>query len=176
MTPASPQKETSMARTALNTADVKIDQKVDIVDEKDRADEIVEASLTEIGKKEYLERLAMGEEPVTIFIEPSAEENAPHSYYCSVNGRGAECLGPDGLWHPVDWVPVGVLLIMKRKYVEVLVRAKKDKITTDYGKVGEENPHNRIVRLTSSVANVQIMKDDNPRGPAYFAELRRRNF
>jgi hypothetical protein len=165
-----------MARTALNTADVKIDQKPDIVENKDREGEIVEADVTAIGRKEYLERLAMGEEPVTIFIEPSAEENAPHSYYCAVNGKGAECLGPDGNWHPVDWVPTGVQLVMKRKYVEVLVRAKKDKVTTDYGKVGEENPHNRIVRLTSSVANVQIMKDDNPRGLAYFAELRRRNF
>jgi hypothetical protein len=158
-----------MARTALNTADVKIDQKPDIVENKDREGEIVEADVTAIGRKEYLERLAMGEEPVTIFIEPSAEENAPHSYYCAVNGKGAK-------WHPVDWVPTGVQLVMKRKYVEVLVRAKKDKVTTDYGKVGEENPHNRIVRLTSSVANVQIMKDDNPRGLAYFAELRRRNF
>lgn len=165
-----------MARTALNTADVKIDQKAPIVDAGDREGEVVQASLTEIGKKEYMDRLAMGEEPVTIFIEPSAEENAPHSYYCSVNGKGAECLGPDGLWYPVDWVPVGVQLIMKRKYVEVLVRAKKDKVTTDYGKVGDENPHNRIVRVTSAVANVQIMEDRNPRGPAYFAELRRRNF
>ena len=164
-----------MARTALNTADVKIEQKADIVDEQDRESDIVQADLTAIGQKEYLERLAMGEEPVTIVIEPSAEENAPHSYYCAVNGRGAECLGPDGRWRPIDWVPVGVQLIMKRKYVEVLVRAKKDKVTTDHGKVGEDNPHNKIVRLTSAVANVQIIKDDNPRGLAYFAELRRRN-
>jgi hypothetical protein len=164
-----------MARTALNTSDVAIEQKAPIVEEKDRS-EIVQASLTEIGKKEYLERLAMGEEPVTIVIEPSAEENAPHSYYCAVNGRGAECLGPDGQWRPIDWVPVGVQLVMKRKYVEVLVRAKKDRVTTDHGKVGEDNPHNKIVRVTSAVANVQIIEDKNPRGPAYFAELRRRQF
>ena len=165
-----------MARTALNTGDVAIEQKAPIVSAEDRESEIVQADLTAIGRKEYLERLAMGEEPVTIYIEPSSEENAPHSYYCAVNGRGAECLGPDGQWHPVDWVPVSSTLIMKRKYVEVLVRAKKDRVTTKYGKVGEENPQNEIIRQTSAVANVQILKDDNPRGPAYFAELRRRNF
>lgn len=163
-----------MAKAALNTTDIEIEQKASIAE--DRTPEIVKAELTAIGQKDYLERLAMGEDPVVVYIEPSAEENAPHSYYCAVNGVGAECLGPGGLWRPIDWVPTGVKLTMKRKYVEVLVRAKKDKVTTDYGKVGEDNPHNKIVRTTSAVANIQILEDPNPRGPAYFAELRRRNF
>lgn len=165
-----------MARVALNTDDVKIEQKAPIVDADTRSPEIVKAELTEIGKKEYLERLKMGEEPVTIRIEPSAEANAPHSYFCAVNGKGTECLGPDGNWHPVDWVPVGIEMVMKRKYVEVLVRAKTDRIETEYGKVGDETTKNVIKRHTSAVANVQIIRDDNPRGPAYFAELRRRNY
>lgn len=164
-----------MARTALNTADVKIDQKPPIVAEEDREGEIVQADLTALGRKEYLERLAMGEEPVTIRIEPSAEPNAPHSYYCGVNGRGAECLGPDGKWHPIDWVPVDVELVMKRKYVEVLVAAKKDRVETRHDGATVPDPRNEIVRYTSAVANVQILRDDNPRGPAMFTELRRRN-
>jgi hypothetical protein len=165
-----------MPRAQLNTDDIKIDQKDPIVSEEERDPEIVKAELAEIGKKEYLERLAMAEEPVTIIIEPSTEENAPHSYYCAVNGKGAECLGPDGKWRPIDWVPVGVQLTMKRKYVEILVRAKKDKVTTVHEGTNVEFPRNEIQRRTSAVANVQILEDANPRGPAYFAELRRRNF
>lgn len=165
-----------MARTALNTADVAIDQKPPILEAHNPKDEIVHADTTALAHKDYLDLLAMGEDPVTIYVEPASEENAPHSYHCCVNGKGAECLGPDGKWHPVEWVPVGVKLTMKRKYVEVLVRAKKDRIVTKYGKVGDENPLNKIERITSAVANVQILDDKNPRGPAYFAELRRRNF
>lgn len=164
-----------MARTALNTADVKVDQRPPIVEEKDREGEIVQADLTALGQKEYLERLAMGEEPVTICIERSNEPNAPHSYYCAVNGRGAECLGPDGRWTPIDWVPVGVPLTMKRKYVEVLVRAKTDRVETKHEGANVPEPRNEIIRHTSAVANVQIIEDANPRGPAYFAELRRRS-
>lgn len=163
------------AKGALKTDDIKIDQNKPIEDDEDRRT-IVQADLTAVGSKEYLARLAMGEEPVEILIEPSTDPNAPHSYYCAVNGRGAECLGPDGNWRTIDWVPVGVRLTMKRKYVEVLVRAKRDRVTTEHDGPNVADPRNKIVRQTSAVANVQILHDANPRGPAMFAELRRRNY
>ena len=164
-----------MAKAALRTDDVAIDQARPIEDDDDRKT-IVEADLTAVGSKEYIERLAMGEEPVTIRIEPSTDQNAPHSYYCAVNGKGAECLSPQGEWTPIDWVPVGVELVMKRKYVEVLVRAKRDRVSTDHGEANVAEPHNRIVRHTSAIANVVILEDKNPRGPEMFRELRRRNY
>lgn len=160
---------------ALRTDDVAIDQNKPIVTESDRTT-IVEADLTALGRKEYFERLAMGNEPVTIRIEPSTDQNAPHSYYCAVNGIGAECLSPNGEWVPITWVPVGVELTMKRKYVEVLVRAKRDRVETDHGEANVPNPHNRIVKHTSAIANVVVIHDPNPRGPEMFRELRRRNY
>lgn len=162
-------------KAALETADVAIDQVKPIETDEDRKT-IVQADLSVVGSKEYLERLAMGEEPVLIRIEPSTDQNAPHSYYCAVNGKGAECMGPDGQWRSIDWVPVGVELTMKRKYVEVLVRAKRDRVTTEHDGPQVADPRNRIVRQTSAVANVVILEDQNPRGPAMFAELRRRNY
>lgn len=164
-----------MAKAAQRLDDVAVEQQDDIVNDSDRGT-LVRGDLSMIADKDYADRLAMGEEPVTIMIEPSPDQNAPHSYYCAVNGVGAECLQPNGEWIPLGWVPVGVELTMKRKYVEVLVRAKRDRVTTDYGRVGDADPHNRIVRHTSVVANVQIIEDRNTRGAAMFAELRRRNF
>src|SRR5688572_27922351 len=140
--------ETPMAKAALRTDDVAIDQPRPIEDDEDRKT-IIQADLTAVGSKEYLERLAAGEEPVEMRIEPSTDQNAPHSYYCAVNGKGAECLSPAGEWVPIDWVPVGQNLTMKRKYVEVLVRAKRDRVTTDHGEANVAEPHNRIVRHTS---------------------------
>lgn len=164
-----------MAKAALRTDQVEIDQAKPIEAEDDRRT-IVQADLTAVGSKEYLERLAAGEEPIEIQIEPSNDPNAPHSYYCAVNGKGAEVLDPHGNWQPIDWVPVGVRLTMKRKYVEVLVRAKRDRVTTEHDGPNVPDPRNRIVRQTSAVANVTIVNDPNPRGPAMFAELRRRNY
>lgn len=163
-----------MARAALRTADIKIDQKDPIEETADREGEIVKADLSAIAEKEYLERLAMAEEPVTIQIEPSSEANAPTSYFCGVNGNNPEVLY-NGKWMklPLPYVPVGVQFTMKRKYVEVLVRAKRDTVSTNYDELGT---FNKINRVTSAVANVQVLEDKNPRGPAYFAELRRRNF
>lgn len=163
-----------MAKAVLRTDDVAIDQNAPIEKESDRQT-IVKADLSMVDKG-YMERLAMGEEPVRIMIEPSTDQNAPHSYFCAVNGVGAECLQPNGEWLPIQWVPVGVELTMKRKYVENLVRAKRDRVETDHGTANVADPHNRIVRHTSAVANVIILEDPNPRGRAMFAELRRRNY
>ncbi len=163
-----------MAKPALKTDDVRIDQTKPIETDEDRST-IVKADLSMVDR-DYMDRLAMGEEPVTIRIEPSTDPNAPHSYYCAVNGKGAECQRPDGSWYPIDWVPVGVDLVMKRKYVEVLVRAKRDRITTEHDGPNVADPRNRINRQTSAVANVVILHDPNPHGPAMFAELRRRNY
>ncbi len=149
-----------MARTALNTADIKVDQKAPIVDAEDRDPEIVQAEITAIGKKEYLERLAMGEEPVTIRIEPSAEQNAPHSYYCAVNGVGAECPGPDGKWF------ADRLGARRRR------AGHEAQVRRGAGQRAKQGPHrdrstttpiafpqrNEIRRYTSAVANVQILR------------------
>lgn len=163
-----------MARAPLNTADVKIEQPRVIDEAQDRLGQVVQSDEDVLRDKDRLERLAMGEDPVTIIINPSNEENAPTSYPCWVNGKGAEVF-LNGEWLPITYLPVGVELVTRRKYVEVLARAKTDNIRTVHDSANVERPRNRIERTTSAVANFTVLEDKNPRGPAYFAELRRRN-
>lgn len=163
-----------MARVPLNTAEVKIEQAAPIETAADRLNQVVAGDESILEDKDHAERLAMGEDPVTIIINPSNEENAPTSYPAWVNGKGAEVF-LNGQWTPITYLPVGLELTTKRKYVEVLARAKTDNIRTVHDSANVERPRNLIHRTTSAVANFTIIEDKNPRGPAWFAELRRRN-
>ena len=109
------------------------------------------------------EALAFNEEPVEVMVYPSSEENAPQSIPCWVNGRGAEVFKA-GRWHTLGHLPVGVRLITRRKYAEVLLRSKKDKISTDHQGTEVERPQNKVHRISSAVANIQIVSDNNPKG------------
>jgi hypothetical protein len=163
-----------MARTALRTEDVKIDQAPPITEAADREGQVVRGDESILKDKEYAERLAMGEEPVTIEITPSTEENAPTWYPAWVNGRGAEML-MNGKWRTVTFLPVGGPITTKRKYVEVLARAKTDNIKTKHDEANVAMPQNTVTRTTSAVANFVVLEDSNPRGVEWLRELRRRN-
>lgn len=161
-------------RAEIHTDDIKIEQKSEIIDGADRAPEIVRAEQVD-ADKEQLAKLAFNEEPVTIRIEPSTEKNAATHIYCAVNGIGCEVL-INGQWIQMLYVPVGQMLTIKRKYIEVLARAKSDQITTRHDDVGAEFIDNRVVRVTSAVCAFSVIEDKNPKGAAWLTELRRRNF
>lgn len=163
-----------MARAPLNTADIKTEQAPAIENAADRLNQVVAGDESILKDKDHTDRLDMNEDPITIIINPSNEENAPTSYPVWVNGKGGEIL-MNGQWLPITYLPVGVELVTKRKYVEVLARAKTDNIRTVHESANVERPRNTIQRTTSAVANFTVLEDKNPRGPAYFAELRRRN-
>lgn len=179
-------KEPRMGRQELHTSDIGIQQKPDIADGADeREPEVVRAE--QVLDKEYFERLAFNEEPVTIRLEPTAEKNAPAVFPVWVNGRGGEVLmdrngqfvTPDdagGRWCVMTYFPVGQVLTTKRKYLEVIIRAKIDTVQTEVKEIDGDNPFNNIKRFTSSVHNFSIIKDWNPvKGEAWLRELRRRN-
>lgn len=167
-----------MSRKEINTADMKVEQKGAIVDDiLDRTD-IVRAD--EDVVKAIANDLAFMEQPVTIRIARASEKNAPDSYYCAVNGHNPEVL-KDGKWRtaPVPYVPVNVPMTLKRMYVEVLVRAKVDTISTQHDAIGQNDSEyirNRLDRQTSSLASISIIEDKDPRGVAWINELLRRNF
>lgn len=164
-----------MARQPLlSTADVKIEQPRQIEEAADRLNQVVAGDESILEDTVQAERLAMGEDPVLIEITPSSEENAPTSYPAWVNGKGAEVF-LNGQWLPVTYLPVGVAITVKRKYVEVLARAKTDHIKTVHDEANVALPRNTIQRTTSAVANFTVLEDPNPRGPAWLAEIRRRN-
>lgn len=161
-----------MAKTLLS-ADVAIDQQAPIIESQIKP-EIVEADASILAKKDYQERLAMAEEPVRIIIHAAAMDNAPKTYPVWNNGIPAEAL-INGQWLQIRDVPVEVEVILKRKYVETLMRAKTMHISTKHGNAMVENPINETIRRTSAVANVQVLEDPNPRGIEWQRDLLRRN-
>lgn len=126
--------------------------------------------------KDYVEALKFAEEPVTILLHESSEENAPPHQECWVNGRGIEFLFDSG-WR-VNWpgvapgyAPCGQTFTTKRKYVEVLARKRVDKIKTIHDDTNVENPRNMVRRQTVSQAQFSIVRDDNPKGVEWFRRL-----
>lgn len=160
-------------RTELHSLDGKIEQKDDLVgDLNDRRPDIITGE--RIVDTDYFDELAFNEEPVTIRIEPSTEKNAAAHFPVWVNGRGGEVL-INGQWIEVKYYPVNTVLTTKRKYVEVLMRAKIDTVTTDVIEEPGKDPINKVKRFTAAVHSFSIIKDDNPLSQAWLQELRRRN-
>ena len=172
-----------MPRQELNAGDIKIEQKPDIVFGRDTFGEKTELPerdgdfvlVDSMPEKDHLAELSFNEEAITIRLEPSSEKNAPTSYPVWVNGKGAEVF-QNGRWDEIAYLPVGKVITTRRKYVEVMIRAKFDAITTDVSDPESENPRNAIKRFTSAVHSFSVIEDKNPRGVAWLSEMRRRNF
>lgn len=122
----------------------------------------------------YLDELVFMEEPVQIRLEPSAEKNAAGAYPVWTNGKPAEVF-QNGRWDEIGYLPVGRVLTVRRKVLEVIIRAKIDTLSTHILEMDSERPNNVVQRFTSPVHSFSIIEDTNPRGPAWVAELRRRN-
>lgn len=141
-----------------------------------RDPEILVVDPSVVAKKEYYEQLAFNEEPVTILIHRSGEKNAGRTTdLVAVNGTKAEVLFEKNGWVQIGWLPRGVQLTTKRKYVEQLAHAKVDDIATKTGKVGDENPENIIERTTRTVNAFSVVHDSNPRGAEWLDRLLRAN-
>lgn len=167
-----------MPRRELHTSDVKIEQKpvIDLatIDPTDRDPEIIRADPAAL-QKDYADALAFNEEPVEIHIEPGTGDFAPTHHYCAVNGKGAEAR-VGSRWVEFSWLPVNQTLIVKRKYVENLLRSKVDKVETIVPNVTDTVMNNRIRRVTTGACTFSIIRDDNPKGRAWFERIRRQNF
>lgn len=62
-------------------------------------------------------------------------------------------------------------VITRRKYAEVLMRAKRDTISTQHEDAVVERPKNVVNRSSSAVANLQIVRDNNPKGIEWVRRL-----
>ena len=151
----------------------KVEQMPDISDDPSEYEgDIV---LTEdVLKKDYADALAFMEEPITIRIQPSTDKNAAGAFPIWVNGKPAEVF-QRGRWYEIGWLPVGQELIVKRKVLEVIIRAKIDTVETKILDQDGERPNNIVRRFTSPVHSYTIIHDPNPRGAAWASELTRRN-
>jgi hypothetical protein len=168
-------KQNAIPAEKLN--DIPIDQLPDIDgDVLERESPIVKAE--RLPPKQWLDEMAFMDEPVTIRIEPASEKNAAQWFSAMVNGKGAEVRQPDGRWMEMTegYLPIGVTLTTKRKYLEVILRAKVDVINianTDTHDV-DQGRANVVRRSTTPVHGISIIYDPNPRGPQWAEEVRRR--
>lgn len=159
------------ART-LNTADLPLGQAPDIDMDGPlvRGEAILPVDTPLVD--EYTAALAMAEEPVTIMIEPSPEENAPIVVDCWVNGKGAEVLDPrSGKWMELGCLPIGGAITTKRKYVEVIARAKIEVHRTMHDDMSAANPNNYLRTSTSRKAVFSVIHDANPKSREWLTRL-----
>ena len=145
----------------LNTGDMEVGQRPSIVLPDDgfivRENEEI-AAIDSPLDDDYFTALAFMEEPVTIRLERSQEKFAPLVVDVYVNGVP-------------QWIKVGVPQTIKRKYVEVLARAKPDAVQTRVLDEESENPRNVIDRYTSAKHPFSVIRDDNPRGAEWLTRI-----
>jgi hypothetical protein len=112
--------------------------------------------------------LAFMEEDVKVILSEGTDKNAETHVFISVNGVGP---GPGG----VKWVPRGVEITMKRKFLNVLAGARQVKYT-NYERVSPDGERESNQRATSADRYpFQIIHDPNPRGIDWLRELRATN-
>ena len=171
-------KKKNLRMSELDTRSLEIGQKPIL--EMPAIDEAVEHESVIVPAEDALlsdslERLAFAEEPVTILIHRSGEKFAPRSTdFIGINGKGAEMLFKNG-WVPIGYLPRGQSVTTKRKYVEVLARAKQDHVTTQVIERDNEDPQNFIERSTTSLASFYMIEDKNPKGVEWLSQLLRQN-
>lgn len=155
-------KPVKRARRETHTDDVKPQQRPTIhLGDYERGDETIIPIAAGLGM-DYVSELAFMEQPIMIRIERSNEKFAPNTVDCWVNGKGAE-LFVNGKWMVCGWLPVGKPIVTRRKYVEVLLRAKPEAVSTQVIR-HNESEDNILNRFTSNKYPLAILQDNDPRG------------
>lgn len=117
------------------------------------------AALDSPMEKDYFKEVEFMEDVLTIRIEPGREKNAPQLIDVYVNGRA-------------EWVPVGKPWKLKRKYVEVLARAKPMSIQTSHESAEESaDPQNRVIRSVSSMHPFTVINDPSQKGYEWLTRI-----
>lgn len=164
-----------MARREIHTGDMQIGQKNDLDLSLD-SDIIHGEGLPNIAHEAELmashhAALAFMEEPVMIRIEENTRSDFPETHVpVQVNGEGAEVL-QNGKWLKIGWLPIGVPLTTKRKFVEVLARSKSDSVRTVHDDATVDRPRNLTQRRSSAQYPMSILQDNNPRGHEWLSRI-----
>lgn len=106
----------------------------------------------------YADELAFNEEVLTIVVHndanPKEQENP---VFVSVNGRNC-------------FIPRGPHCLIKRKYVEVLLRAQADSVQQNVYAT-EEREFNKLTIVPTQRYPISIINDPNPRGPDWARKI-----
>lgn len=158
------------AKREVHTGDIKppeIDPLTgDEITEESRIENATHESIVEASADvSFYDHLAYGEQPVTIRIERSSEKNAPKFADCYVNGRGAEVLN-NSKWMSVGWLPCGIVITTKRKFVEVLMRSRPNDCETEVVQHDGQDPINKLNFSVRQKFPISIITDKNPIDPS----------
>jgi hypothetical protein len=164
-----------MARQPLHSENHRTDQPDPLIgDLADREPEIITAD-PGLMNKDYGDELSFMADWLTIRLEPSGAENAPDSFACWVNGRGAECL-VNGRPMIVTHLPVGPEITVRRSVVEIIARSKTMRVNTEHTGEPFRQLQNKTSKHVSQTQPFSIVHDPSPRGRAWAAEMVRRQF
>lgn len=160
---------------AVSTEDMPVGQKSEI-DIANLVKFIRGEGLADTGEKpllpDYIDALKFAEEPVTVTIEENSRSDFPETHvFVATAGHGAE-IWINNQWATVNWLPIGVVITTKRKYLEVLIRSKSDHVRTQHDDATVQVPKNTLQRRTSGNYPVTIIEDANPLGREWAARLR----
>lgn len=118
------------------------------------------------GYERKAELLRFYEEELDVMIMDSPDPNPEPFVFLAVNGRGAMPMG-------VPWCPRNEVITIKRKYVELLARAKPINVRTVDG-VDRNGDKTKIVRRSAGVRYpFSVLRDPNPRGAAWLRDTMR---
>lgn len=152
-----------MSRREVNTADMPIHQKADVVlptsGAIERDPEVIAAERQ--MDQGYYDALEFNEGEITIIIAQSSEKFAPKFIDIWCNGKGAE-IKQGNKWLVTGALPIGAPVTTRRKYVEILANSKIDTVTTPEVKPGDPQDE-RVIRQTNSRAVFSVMGDVSPR-------------
>jgi hypothetical protein len=118
----------------------------------------------------YVAQLAFNEEPVKIMINAQGE-NPENAVFVQVNGKGAEIL-MNGAFVSMGFIPCDIEVTTKRKYLEVLARAKKESIQTDFGQNQNNGESFNVLKRRNALQhNFTVVEDANPIGRAWLQSI-----
>lgn len=124
-----------------------------------RTDQYIEP-VADMGRfKDKAAELAFLEEMLIIRIHESNDPTAEDPVQLGVNGRNV-------------FIKRGEDVIVRRKYVEQLLRAKPEHVSTRIERDGSGNPRNFIDKTRALKYPFSIIRDDNPRGRAWERKIR----
>lgn len=121
--------------------------------------------------------IAFAEEPIKMIIHrhPDPKFSPMCTDYIAVQGVPAEMLFKNG-WIRVGYLPRGIEFYTKRKYVEVIARAKYDTINTEVIERDNEDPVNKLHTVTTANLAFTILEDKNPKSAEWLSLLIRSQF
>lgn len=135
-------------------------------------DSVIErvSDMVTIDEKEAMTKFM--EEPVKIMIHESTDPNPEPVVFCAVNGEGALLIKDGGgRAFRTPWIPRGQEVVLRRKFVERLARARTTRIATEEVRDANGDRATAVRRKTSLRYPFQVIEDPNPKGAEWLKSV-----